>query len=372
MVDIHRRQVLACQRVRMRGWAAARRPMLRDQVVRRVAFMLELLDRVARPRRDHPVSAPSGPHVPEDCVLLAVVAHWRSPQQGDTGPGVDPLLRCLDGLLTLPVRRLEVVVTTNDDVATLALLEDRLAGGDDLELVRGAWDGPRAARITVRVERWTPRRLRRHGFHLTWHHQDVFRRALRAGDFTHLLYLEDDIRLTPANLAYWLAAREALWTRGALPGFVRFERLGDRRVLVDQTRSGQHAPAGPTLRLDGIGEVAVRTSLRPYQAGYLIDRGSAVEHLRSSPFRSPLRSNVARWDLRERAAAGPTFGPTPQLVRAILRPRDVRPPIRNAVLLAAAPDVGTGLVEGALIEHLRPTYSSDVASRHGKVVVEEF
>jgi len=347
---------------------AALRPLLRDQVVRRVAFALELLDRAVqrgRHRRPAAPAIPAGPHTPEDCVLLAVVAHWHSSQPPE------PLLQCLDGLLSFPVRRLEIVVTTNDEAATFALLQGRFAGAADLALVRGAWSGPAAARVTVRVEQWQPRWPRRHGFHLTWHHQDVFRRALRAGDFTHLLYLEDDMRLTATNLAYWLAARQALGGRGSLPGFVRFERVGERRVLVDQTRSGQHAPAGPPVQLDGVGEVAVRTSLRPYQACFLVDRAQAVELLRSSAFRSPLRSNVARWDLRERAAAGPTFGATPRLVRAVLRPRDVRPPIRNVVLMAA--DDGTPrLVEGALIEHLRPTYSRDPASRHGKVDVEDF
>ena len=351
---------------------SATRRMVRDQVVRRVAFMLELIDRGLFGRRDDAIPEPAGPHVSAECVVLAVVAHWRGPQRSATDGPPEPLLECLEGLLTMTVRRLEIVVVTNGGAEATSLLRDWSERTEGLPVHPGAWDRPSEEAVSIRVEEWRPRWPRRHGFFLTWHHKEVFRRALDRGDFTHLIYLEDDMRLTAKNLDHWLVARRLLTPRGLLPGFVRFERTGDRRVLVDQTRSGQHEDGGPHVTVEGGGEAAVRISLRPYQAGYVMDRSLADAHFRVSPFRRPLRSNVARWDLRERAAAGPTFGPTPGLFGALLRPEHVRPPSRTAVLVHPGPSDAKAPLEGALIEHLRPTYSRDPSSRHGKLPVDAF
>ena len=352
------------------------RSSLRDQVVRRLAFLLELVERPMRGRAGEAVLRSSGALPIEDCTLLTVVAHWRGPSQRPAAPADEPLLACLDELLALPVRRHEIVVVSDEPEGALDLVRGHLT--DDTDVRIGRWTALSSSVRSIRIEPWVARWPRRHGFYLTWHHKAVFRRALADGDFTHLLYLEDDIRFTTENLRYWLGTRAALAEHGLLPGFVRYERFAGERYLVDQTRSGQHAPLAASSRLglptvDGVADgVEVRRSLRPYQAGYLLDRDLAEHHLRRSALRSPLRSNVARWDLRERAAAGETFGSTQDLWRALLRPRDARPEIRTAVLVPRGPGATGAPVEGALIEHLRPVYSRDPGSRHGKVPVERF
>jgi hypothetical protein len=265
-----------------------------DQFVRRLALLLEVIDRAVMRRSGHPLPPPSGPSSSEECVLLAVVAHWRWTVRPGVDPTAEPLLLALEGLMTMPVRQLEIVVVTNDDDAAYTLLRDHLGHDSSIDIVRGACARPSGAAVAVRIERWHPRWPRNHGFFLTWHHQEVFRRALRGRHFTHFLYLEDDLLLTRENLDYWLAARQALAASGDVPGFVRFERLGDRMVLVDQTRTGQHEDLGPSVTIDGLGEVSLRRSRRPYQACYLADRELAAHHLEASPFRTPLRSNVAR------------------------------------------------------------------------------
>jgi hypothetical protein len=272
----------------------------------------------------------------------------------------------------MTVRRLEVVVVTNDEVATLAALLNWRHSAD-VELLRGAWLRPSVASRSIRVERWHAGWPRRHGFFLTWHHKKVFRRALRDGDFTHFLYLEDDIRIAAENLDYWLAARQSLATSGSLPGFLRYERVTNRRILVEQTATGQHDPRGSQVIVDGLGTLAARVPRNPYQACYLADRELAEQHLRSSPLRGPLRSKVIRWGVRERAAAGPIFGPLPDLLRLIVRPwKTEQRPVRNVVLVHEFPSGGTVPVCGALIEHVRPVYSRDPASPFGKIPVEEF
>lgn len=350
--------------------------------VRRVAFALELLDRPVLWAHELRRARPPAAGTMADCSLLVVVAHWRSEgpvtaHRADAAE--DPLLECLRGLIGMPVRHLEIVVLTNDDLGTMQQIAGAVESTQGLVLDRGRWSGPNDARMRITVERWRPRRPFRTGFHLTWRHKNVFRRALRHGRFTHLAYLEDDIALTSANLAYWLAARPLLAEHGLLPGFVRFERTDERRVLVDQTRSGQHEASGVTVRtdaFDGTGLVQdfeVRVPTRPYQACYVADAELARTHLRSSAMRSPLRSNVVRWDLRERAAAGTVFGPTAHPFRGLLKPSAVpaRPPARHAVPVAGNGG-GHRPAEGALIEHLRPVYSRDAASLHGKIAVEQF
>lgn len=345
----------------------------RDRLLRRIAFGLEAADRLLLRREVHDLRT-GDPAAPEDCTLLAVIAHWRDPGVAPDPAGSEPFLACLRGLLGLSVGGLEIVVMTNDDAATAGAITTHLVSLAEQDVVvrRARWSGPSGGRRVVTVERWDPRWPYRHGFYLTWHHKDVFRRALRAGGFTHLLYLEDDIAFIDANLRYWLAARSQLAERGMLPGFVRFERRGEERLLVDQTRSGQHEDAGPPIIVEGWGEVAVRNSRRPYQACSLLDRALAHEHLRSSPMRSPLRSNVSTWNLRERAAAGEVFGPTAAPMRALLSPSTTRPPTRHAVLTAREGATAGTPIEGALVEHLRAVYSLDPSSRHGEVPVEQF
>lgn len=359
-------------------------------LLRRLALGLEAVDRSVLRRRGVDIRR-GRPASVSDCELLAVVAHWRTDGPSSDAAGSTPLLDCLAGLLAMPVARLEVVVTTNDDAATAAELAPWLGArfGGEVGLVTRRWSGPATATRTITVERWSPRWPWRHGFNLTWHHKQVFRRALRADRFSHLLYLEDDIAFTADNLAYWLAARPVLADRQLLPGFVRFERVGAQRMLVDQARSGQHVAAGDPIELDGGGALELRRSLRPYQACYLLDRELAAQHFRSSAMRSPLRSRVVAWDVRERAAAGEVFAPTVDPLRAMFRSASGASghESRHGVLLAGAdqmrggsaatpgagPTDGGGTpVAGALIEHLRPTYSVDPSSRHGKVPVERF
>lgn len=353
----------------LRGLAAR---ALRIGVIRRVAFGLEGLDRLLG--RNGGVLAdllPDLPETPSDCTLLAVVANWRG--SDETGP--EPLLSCLRGLLAMNVRRIEVVIVTDRDEAAHAELLRWVDAGmlPPCDVVRGPWARPGTAQRTVVVERWRPRWPYRHGFYLTWEHKRIFRRAARVGSFTHLLYLEDDISFSETNLAYWLAGRRALHARGLLPGYVRFEWKDGVRMLSDQARPGQHLDGGPDVDIPGAGQRTVRISRRAYQALVLLDEPLIAQHLERSNTRTPLRSNVLRWGVRERACAGEIFAPTADLPAAILRPGSApRPRSRHAVLMACDAQGGRHLDAGALVEHLRPTASLDPGSKVGTIPVERF
>ena len=344
-------------------------------MLRRLAFLLEAVDRVRFGAPTLPGPDAAVPTGEQDCRILVVVAHWRR-LDGDAASQIEPLRTCLLGLLALQVDQLDVVIQTNDETgAAAAVAEIVREGGAALSAATvrvGEWARPSAGPKDIVIERWRPRGLRTHGFNLTWDHKRIFRRALRARHFTHLLYLEDDIGFTGANLRYWLAARRPLHANALIPGFVRFEWHEGRRMLTDQARSGQHLDAG-TVEVLGLGRVGLSVSRRPYQALVLLDAPLAEHHLARSPMRSRLRSRVIDWPIRERACAGEMFCPTRSPLRAFIAAEVApRPQSRHGVLLDAAAADGTGFVPGALIEHLRPTASNDPLTTLGKVPVEGF
>jgi hypothetical protein len=288
--------------------------------------------------------------------LVAVVSHHR--RSSNPGPAVNsPFIDCVRHLIGLPVSRLAVVVVTNQPTDTERLLVRAL--------------GRSTTSHFVSIEAWRPLPFRRHGFYLTWQHKDTFRRVLSERSPTHLLYTEDDIGFRGHNLAYWLAARAALASHGLLPSFVRFEHVHGARMLVDYTQPGMHIQAVEELEVSGLGTVSAQRVLAPYQACYLYDRELAKAHLRASNMRSPLRSEVSGWGVRERAAAGSTFSKVPTSIASIVPgPYRKWPRSRHATLIDRSG--ARGLLEGALIEHLRPAYASQPASPFGKVPVERF
>ncbi len=190
-----------------------------------------------------------------------------------------------------------------------------------------------------------------HPYLLTWCHLDVFRDRLACDPaITHFMYLEDDILVTPANMAWWLRAREQLRPWRAIPSFLRYELRRDCPDLLstDVTRP---------LSLNNLPRIAwskdyafVNLPL-PYQGMYLLDRDLMQEHL-SGPSSSP---DHGRWAIRERATQGLTFTAIPQGCTS-----------RNFV--------GYCRDEGhidlrCLIHHLPNNYANDPDSPHGKVRV---
>ncbi|MBM3658315.1 MAG: hypothetical protein FJW95_02275 [Actinobacteria bacterium] len=265
----------------------------------------------------------------------------------------DHLAQAIDGLLAMDVPTITVVVQSNDAAGAADSLRRRL---------RPSPGAPPAVRVAPRLTalfttpmprrsvvalQWRPGVLRRHGFYLTWGHIAVMRAALASGQYSHFVYLEDDIGFTQENLDYWCRYRSHLASAGLLPGFVRFEEKADERFVIDLK---QPVPRAHPRRHVECGEEGTRTFLvmpNPYQAMYVVDRPLAAEHFRFSPARSPFTSLGARgggWGVRERAAMGPIFDDVPRGLHA-----------RNAVLERAEP-TGPQLHPGCMIGHLAGGY----------------
>jgi hypothetical protein len=308
----------------------------RDLAGHRVAEALTVTDRVrlaaarsARPARAEPADRADA--------VLAVIAHWR-PEDPRTRLGY--LERCLAGILALEVEQVVAVVVTNAPGPTAQDIGARAAPVS-------AATGPRETLVAG----WRPTRLHRHGFYLTWAHVPLLRQAAATGRFSHLLYVEDDMRFTDANLAYWLRTRKPLARHGLLPGFARFEwRDGERYAVdalhrLDPTQRRVTTEAGDFVNL-----------ANPYQALYVLDRALYATHFRFSRGRSPLRSRASEWEVRERAASGPIFDDVPPGLVS-----------RNVVPVTAAGQLDAS----CLVEHMAPTYSSAAEDPFGGVPVDE-
>jgi len=383
---------VAASRGRRHAGAGRLRQSLRDLakkklIWRRLAFVAEALDRVI-PKRRGAFGDPgdSGEVRLEDAQVVVAITHWRyigeRPQRRAAVDNDDEvLLTCIRRLIAMPTAALHVIVLTNDRPATERIISEAILDDTD-PLARafrhqGRWEevlgrkGPTVLVLQPRL-RWP----RHKGPYLTWAHKPFFRKALRDRRITHFVYLEDDIGLTEANFRYWIEARAVLEPSGFIPGFVLFEWREGERYLIQQTASGQHRVVLRSIEIPGWGALSMYQATLPYHASYIMDRALASEHFTQSAFRSPFRSRVAGWGKHERAASGPLFEASEAPLKNALRLGSAPyvPSARNAVPVQEV-EVGVlqrRILDCALLEHLRPTYSTNPGSESGKLRVAEF
>jgi hypothetical protein len=190
-----------------------------------------------------------------------------------------------------------------------------------------------------------------HPYLLPWCHFEIFRKQLDAGEVSHFLYIEDDLLITPENVAYWIDGRDKLASLGIIPSFLRFEEaVGGIPVATDVTSR---------LRLSGLPRVKTQDGSlycnlpQPYQGMYLLDRALAAEHFlgaTSSP-------DHAVGGIRESAALGVTFGHIPNGCHS-----------RNFLKINLEKNT---LDSGALVKHLANNYANTSASGSGSIPLNE-
>lgn len=201
-----------------------------------------------------------------------------------------------------------------------------------------------------------------HPYLLAWSHLDVFRRQFEDPSFTHFLYVEDDIKITKANINYWLTTREKLRPFGLIPGFFRFEQNdkdGERYSSDVMARMSLYDCSLVEL---GNGEAFIGI-VYPYQGLYFLDRSLMQEHL-VGPSSNPdfdhsdggfLR--VQSHDLRARAALCLTFVGVPKDHRS-----------RYVLPFDAS---NTHLKPVCLVHHLPNNYTNNPATPIGKIKVDD-
>lgn len=192
-----------------------------------------------------------------------------------------------------------------------------------------------------------------HPYLLAWSHLDVFRRLFQEDQsITHFMYLEDDIRVSPENIEYWLRGREFLKQFGLIPSFLRYElkKDDDNPYSTDVTKK---------LKLRKLPKVRVTDSYcyvnvpKLYQGMYLLDRELMNEHL-LGPSSSP---DFGPWEIREKAAQGLTFANVPKGYGS-----------RNVIGF----DVEQKRIDAkCLIHHTPNNYAADPISKFGKILIAE-
>lgn len=92
-----------------------------------------------------------------------------------------------------------------------------------------------------------------------------------SSDFTHFLFLEDDMIFNQDNLDYWISYRDKLKTFKLLPGFHRYEIKYNELFSVDLTKI-------KFKKLNLNNETYILFPDEPYQGIFLMDKELVKEH----------------------------------------------------------------------------------------------
>jgi hypothetical protein len=120
---------------------------------------------------------------------------------------------------------------------------------------------------------------------LTWAHKPLMLEKFQDPSYTHFMYVEDDMEVTPMNFNYWIKSREILRPHGLYPSFIRVEWSDTRQdwALIDFIEGDKFSVSElPRVSYtDGLGFVNLP---RPYQGMFLYDRELMLEHIQDKTF----------------------------------------------------------------------------------------
>jgi hypothetical protein len=116
----------------------------------------------------------------------------------------------------------------------------------------------------------------KHPYHLTWEHKKYMQEFLKT-DYTHYVYLEDDMKLTKKTMNYWVKTKELFEKNGFnfIPAIHRIEYKDGVAVSLDATKKPGLCDA---IILEGQKFVFLP---EPYQAMFIMTREDVIEHLNS-------------------------------------------------------------------------------------------
>lgn len=188
-----------------------------------------------------------------------------------------------------------------------------------------------------------------HPYLLTWSHRPVLAECYSADpSFTHFLYMEDDLEITPANIDYWMASEPVLSKHNLIPGFVRFEYTaeGEKRSSDIYRRHNFFDMARVTR-----GDYSWVNFRYPYQGFYLMNRSMMQEFQQGKSY-SP---DSGRWNIREKANQGLIYENVPAgcYSRAFVGSR-----------------AGLGVDDGALVHHVPNNYAGR-GTKYGSIPIDD-
>jgi hypothetical protein len=142
-----------------------------------------------------------------------------------------------------------------------------------------------------------------HPFFLAWCHKRHMIHFLDT-DYTHFMYLEDDILVTPETMKYWLRNRD-LFKRNNLPfmpAVVRIEYDSKGQAFSLDSIQSDSIDKRPIVTVEGQKFISLSS---PYQAMFIMDRELVEEHIRSKSFMYATATPFnGAWLIQDLAAQG--------------------------------------------------------------------
>ena len=148
-----------------------------------------------------------------------------------------------------------------------------------------------------------------YGHFLTWKHKPIISSEFIGSDYTHFIYLEDDIEFDFSNFCYFVEYRKSFRNIGLLPSFLRIEYHNkfcdfvntDNLTRIDIRKN-------PHIDTDNYWFV---NPTNPYDACFVLDQELAAEYVYTRSFDPDQSWSVMNWGTRERAAMGLCFEHVP-------------------------------------------------------------
>ena len=119
---------------------------------------------------------------------------------------------------------------------------------------------------------------------LPWAHKAPFAKKMQDPSYTHFLFSEDDIEVTPTNIEYWMRTREKLRPFGLYPSFFRVEWCEDKEEWMSSDVTEPVSLAVTFKLRSSSGNYHYLNMPNPYQAMFFYDRELMEEHAASHTF----------------------------------------------------------------------------------------
>lgn len=274
-------------------------------------------------------------------ILVAITFHFRP-------DGLQYLFQVVKALSGFPVGALDIVIVTNtvaaDEIRAIRRLCDPLIAFD-----AESSTSMKSLAVQSFPDLPDPR-------YLTWSHKEIISRKFvgRPDDYTHFIYVEDDIEFSFANFCYFLRYRAPLRRVGLIPSFLRVEYNHTLHELycTDQWKLTK-TENREKLSLDGMWFMNMEN---PYIGMFVLDQELADEYASSRSFHIEMSKEVHTWEVTERAAMGLCFE---------------TPPTGFYVRYVVPVDPSKLTVPGcALIYHVSNKYANMPEHPHGKMRID--
>ena len=143
--------------------------------------------------------------------------------------------------------------------------------------------------------------------------------AFKNKNYTHFLYIEDDICINKENFLYWNNSRKILKKYHLIPGFIRTEKKNGKLYAIDFVKKNIKNKL-PYIPINN--NLSFISHKFPYQGMYLYDRELMKEHL-EGPSSNPdcghgafnlkyLDKRMINLDLMAKANIGLTYMDVPK------------------------------------------------------------